>query len=107
MSWEETIIKAHTAVTDQVSHAKRLNSERYFVWQEEGGDDLLLDGRHLERGQRGTTDLFTKREFDPWKDAFEKALDAERTIDWYLNSTQYEEDTGFFHYEWVWSVRYG
>jgi hypothetical protein len=107
MSWEERIIAVHTAVTDQVSHAKRLNSDRYFVWQEEGGDDLLLDGRHLERGQRGTTDLFTKREFDPWKDDFEKALDAERTIDWYLNSTQYEEDTGFFHYEWVWSVRYG
>ena len=107
MSWEERIIAVHTAVTDQVSHAKRLNSDRYFVWQEEGGDDLLLDGRHLERGQRGTTDLFTKREFDPWVNAFEKALDAERTIDWYLNSTQYEEDTGFFHYEWVWSVRYG
>ena len=106
MSWYETVIAAHTAVTDAVSHAKRLNSERYFVWQEEGGGDFLADGKHVEKGQRGTTDLFTKTEFDPWKDAFEASLDA-HGFAWYLNSTQYEEDTGFWHYEWVWGVRYG
>lgn len=104
MSWEEKIIAVHTAVTDQVSHAKRLNSDRYFVWQEEGGDDLMLNGRHAERGQTGTTDLFTKIEFDPWKAQFERALDAAEGITWRLNSTQYEPDTGFFHYEWVWGV---
>ena len=106
MSWEKKIIDAHLAVTNQVSHAKRLNSDRYFVWQEEGAEDLILNGRHLEKGQRGTTDLYTKIEFDPWKAQFETALDAAH-IPWYLNSTQYEEDTGFFHYEWVWGVRYG
>ena len=106
MSWEEKIIAAHTAVTDQVSHARRLNSDRYFVWQEEGGDDLVLNGRHLEKGQRGTTDLYTKIEFDPWKAQFEAALDAAGIV-WRHESTQYEEDTGFFHYEWVWGVRHG
>ena len=104
MSWQETIIMAHTAVTDQVSHAKRLNSDRYFVWQEEGGDDLVLNGRHAERGQTGTTDLYTKMEFDPWKAQFERELDAAEGITWRHSSTQYEEDTGFFHYEWVWGV---
>ncbi len=51
----------------------------------------------------GATDLFTKQEFDPWKEAFEKSLD-ENGITWYLNSIQYEEETGFFHYEWYWEV---
>ena len=23
---------------------------------------------------------------------------------WYLNSVQYEEDTGLIHYEWYWEV---
>ena len=31
------------------------------------------------------------------------ALDA-AGIAWYLNSIQYEEDTGLIHYEWVWEV---
>ena len=106
MSWEERIIAAHLAVTDQVSHAKRLNSDRYFVWQEEGADDLMLNDRHAERGQNGTTDLYTKREFDPWKRQFEDAMTAEGIV-WRHESTQYEEDTGFFHYEWVWGVRHG
>lgn len=106
-TWYERIVAAHTAVTDQVSHAKRLDSDRYFVWQEEGSDDLVLNGRHAERGQTGTTDLYTKLEFDPWKAQFERALDAAEGITWRLNSTQYDEGTGFFHYEWVWGVRYG
>ena len=54
----------------------------------------------------GTTDLYTKLEFDPWKEAFEASLD-EQEIWWYLNSVQYEEETGFIHYEWVWEVPCG
>ena len=106
MRWYETVIAVHTAVTDAVSHGQRLNSERYFVWQEERGDDFEADGRHAERGMSGTTDLFSKQEFDPWKDAFEAQLNAS-PISWYLNSVQFEEDTGFWHWEWVWNVRYG
>lgn len=106
MSWYKTVIAVHTAVTDAVSHGKRLNSERYFVWQEERGDDFEADGRHAERGMSGTTDLFSKQEFDPWKDAFEAQLNAS-PLSWYLNSVQFEEDTGFWHWEWVWGVRYG
>ena len=104
MRWYEKIIAAHTEVTDAVSHYERLQSERYFVWQEDGGgDDLNADGHHAERVVTGTTDLFTKQEFDPWADELGEALSG-YGIAWYLNSVQYEEDTGFIHTEWVWEV---
>ena len=61
------------------------------------------DGGHAERAVQGTTDLFTKRECDPWADELGEALSA-HGVAWYLSSVQYEEDTGFFHYEWVWEV---
>lgn len=104
MKWYEKIIAAHVAVTDQVSHGGRMKSDRYFVWQEDGQDDLVADGIHGEKTVTGSTDLFTKQEFDPWKDAFEAALDATDGICWELNSVQFEENTGFWHYEWLWSV---
>lgn len=103
MTWQEQIVAAHLTVTEAVSHSLRLKSERYFVWQEDGANDLEADGVHAEKSVSGTTDLFTKQEFDPWKEQFEAALDA-AGIAWYLNSIQYEEDTGFTHYEWVWEV---
>lgn len=106
MMWIDRIIAAHAAVTDKVSHGGRMKSDRYFVWQEDGQADMAAGNRHREHAVRGTTDLFTKLEFDPWKDAFEAALDAER-IAWRLNSIQFEPGTGFTHYEWAWEVAYG
>lgn len=103
MTWYEKIIAAHTSVTDAVSHSARLKSDRYFVWQEDGANDLVLDNRHAERAVTGTTDLFTKQEFDPWINQLEQAFDA-YAVGWSLNSVQYEEDTGFYHYEWTWEV---
>lgn len=104
MNWKEHIIAAHLAVTDAVRHAAYMKSERYFVWQEDGANDLLADDIHAEKIVTGTTDLFTKQEFDPWKEELEAAFDASPYIAWYLNSVQREEDTGFTHYEWVWEV---
>ena len=104
MKWYEKIIAAHLAVTDQVSHGGRMRSDRYFVWQEDGADDLILGGAHGEKAVTGSTDLFTKLEFDPWKEKFEAAMDARDGISWELNSVQYEEDTGYWHYRWMWSV---
>ena len=103
MTWYEKIIAAHTAVTDAVSHYEKLKSDRYFVWQEEGSTDLLAEGTHAERAMRGTTDLFTKQENDPWIAALEESFDG-KGIAWSLNSVQYEEETGFIHYEWLWEV---
>lgn len=103
MSWQDTIIAAHTAVTDAVSHYEKMKSDRYFVWAEEGAFDLEAEGRHAERAMRGTTDLFTKLEDDPWAGALEESFDG-KGIAWSLNSTQYEEETGFIHIEWTWEV---
>lgn len=103
MSWQERIIAAHLAVTDAVSHGSRMKSERYFVWQEDGSNDLEANDGHAERVVTGTTDLFTRQEFDPWADALGESLSG-HGIAWTLGSIQYEEDTGFWHYEWIWEV---
>lgn len=103
MEWHEKIIAVHLAVTDQVSHAEHMKSDRYFVWQEDGANDLEADGLHTERAITGSTDLFTKQEFDPWKEQFEAAMEA-LGLPWSYNSFQYEEETGYYHYEWYWEV---
>lgn len=103
MTWYERIIAAHRAVTEAVSHAARVKSERYFVWQEDGSNDLAGDNGHGERAMTGTTDLYTKQELDPWADALGESFDA-HGIAWVLNSVQYEADSGFYHYEWVWEA---
>lgn len=103
MTWSEKIIAAHIAVTENVSHLERLKSDRYFVWQEEPPDDFVADNRHCEHHMTGTTDLFTKMEFDPWVEQLGESFDA-FGISWEINSIQYEKNTGFTHYEWVWSV---
>ena len=106
MRWHERIIAAHLAVTDKVSHYERLKSDRYFVWREDGANDLESDNIHTERVMTGSTDLYTKVEFDSWIDDFERALNGHGII-WRLNSVQYEEDTRFIHYEWMWEVHDG
>lgn len=103
MTWYERIIAAHTAVTDSVSHSARLASDRYFVWQEDGSNDLSGDNGNVETAVTGTTDLYTKQEFDPWADALGESLSS-YGISWTLDNVQYEEDTGFYHYEWLWEV---
>lgn len=103
MNWYEKIINIHLTVTDQVSHAEHMKGDRYFVWQEDGENALFANGVHAETSITGTSDLFTKQEFDPWKDEFEQAL-TNADLPWSYNSFQYEEETGFFHHEWRWEV---
>ena len=103
MTWYERIIAAHVAVTEQVSHLEKLESARYFVWAETGANDLMAGGGHAERAVSGTTDLFTKVEFDPWAEALEDSL-SRYGIAWSLVSVALEEETGFIHYSWDWEV---
>ncbi len=106
MRWYEKVIAAHRAVADAVSHGSRLKSERYFVWQEDGRNDLAADNGHPDGAVSGVTDLFTKRELDPWAEALGEALSS-RGIAWGLRDTQYEPETGFWHYTWDWDVTDG
>lgn len=103
MRWYERIIAALTTVTTAVSHGGRLKSDRYIVWQEEGGNYLRADDITAEKIITGTIDLFSKTEFDTWSWQVEDALDNAK-IAYRLNSVQYEEQTGFWHWEWVFSV---
>ena len=66
-TWHETIIDVHLAVTDQVSHAEHMKADRYFIWQEDGENVLLAGNFRAERAVTGSTDLYTKNEFDPLK----------------------------------------
>lgn len=106
MRWYEKIIASHTSVLENVSHYERMKSDRYLVWQEYNTNDLIAESAHRERAVAGTTDLFTKTEFDNAAEALELSMTAHR-IAWEKTSTQYEEDTGFIHHEWAWEVTDG
>lgn len=75
----------------------------YVVWMEDGAQDFEADNRHAERAYTGTADLYTLDEGDPLMDSIPSALDVAGLV-WYLNSVQYESDTGLIHYEWVFGV---
>ena len=77
----------------------------YIVWAEDGeGDTVHADGQKVERTITGTIDYFTKCENDPVVKQIEVALDGHDGLAWYLNSVQYEQDTGYIHYEWVFEI---
>lgn len=103
MTWYERVIAAHTSVTSAASHGQRLKSSRYFVWAEDGANDRAANGRHAMRSMSGHTDLFTKKEFDPWVDKLGEAF-SDFDIAWELISADYEEETGFWHYSWDWEA---
>ena len=90
-------------------------SPPYIVYAQDGANDFKAGGRHAEKAAEGTIDLYTGKEDDPLKDAIESALDGlagTSTIDWYLNSIQYETEagtptsgyTGLIHFEWVFQI---
>lgn len=100
-----TIKNALLTVTNNVGHYEALKkTDQYIVWAEDGeADSLWADGRMQEQTITGTVDYFTKMEYDPNVVKIQAALnDAE--ISFRLNSIQYEEDTKYLHYEWVWSL---
>lgn len=97
----------------------------YGVYAEEGANDLIANGQHVERVIRLTIDYFTRAvdarvayaaqqdgvydtrsgayswfSSHPAKTAIENALDQVGAA-WYLNSIQFENDTGYVHLEWV------
>jgi len=77
----------------------------YIIWAEDGeGDTVHADGQKVERVITGTIDYFTNTENDPVVGQIESALDSDDGLAWTLNLVQYEDDTGYIHYEWVWEV---
>ena len=76
-------------VTKDVHHFEKTGSEeRYIVWQEGiEGDSLHADDK----------------QYDSWVQEITRALeDAEITCR--IESIQYEDETGYIHYEWHFEV---
>ena len=101
----ERLQAALAALTDRCWHyAAGPNAvPPYLVWAEDGDNDLAADNIHGERCYTGTVDLYSKADPEPLLEAVPEALEG-IGASWYLNSVQYEEDTGLTHWEWVWEV---
>lgn len=92
-------------ITDNVYHYEAMDRpDRYIVYAEESeGSSQESDNKKTEQSIQGTIDYFTKTEWDEFSDQIQTVL-ADAKISFYLNSVQFEEETGYTHYEWVWEV---
>ena len=72
----------------------------YGVVSEDSGEDFIANDVHLERGTAGTVDFFTRDATSAPREAVEAVLN-DAGVCWQLNSIQFEDDTGFIHYEWL------
>lgn len=99
----EPLSAALAALTERCYHYYAMpgTTPPYIVWAEDGDNDLSADNVHAERCFEGTVDLFTREEGDELIEAVPSALEGIGAA-YYLNSVQYEEDTGLLHFEWVW-----
>lgn len=106
LSCLKQVMDACLSVTNNVGHYEAMDkTDKYCVWAEDG-EYSSLEADDYKAGQmvEGTIDYFTKDEDDPNIEAFQEAFNAAR-IGWNLNSVQYEDETQFIHYEWLFRVR--
>lgn len=101
----QIIPQALLTVSQNVGHYETMGKpDKYLVWAEDSeGSSVEGDNKKENQSIQGTIDYFTTEEFDPDVERIQKAL-TENEISFYLNSVQYEEETGLIHYEWVWEI---
>lgn len=101
----DALKNALLTVGPPVSHyAAAKQPDKYIVWAEDGQTDAVwADGSMQEQAIGGTIDYFTKTEYDLDVKKIQDALNT-AGISYRLNSVQYETDTGYVHYEWVFEV---
>lgn len=75
----------------------------YAIWQENGASLYHANNREAEFRVSGTTDYFTKEEYDPAVDRLQGLFEG-LGFSWSLESVQYEPGTNLIHYEWSWEV---
>ena len=73
----------------------------YGVFAPDGANDLYAGDRHAETATEGTVDYFTRHNPAEAVSAIQGALESVEGLAWYLNSVQFESDTGYIHLEWV------
>ena len=76
--------------------------DNYGVVSTDGRNDLFAGDAHVETSWTGTIDWFSRDPASTVPASVESALTA-LGVAWYFNSMQYENDTGFLHWEWVWN----
>lgn len=106
LSCLEAVKNALLTVTENVGHYTAWDdSDRYIVWAEDM-EVAAMNTDNYKGGQtiEGTIDYFTRDEYDENIEKIQLALNAAR-IGWELNSVQYEDETRFIHYEWLFRVR--
>ena len=98
----DELINALDATGYQFAHFgwSKAPSGDYGVYAEDGANDLIAGNKHVEKVLQGTVDYFTRDDSGTPKATIEAALDSV-PVAWYLNSIQFENDTGYIHYEWV------
>ena len=80
------------------------DEDRYIVWAEHfQGSAVHADGRLRHQALQGSIDYFIKGGDDTAIMRMQNALD-EAGIAYSFESVQYEEDTGYVHYEWNFQV---
>lgn len=101
----ERVRQALVALPVDVFHYHAFKKkDRYIVWAENAeGGSVEADDRKQEYSVSGYIDFFTRRENDPVVDMVAEALKSAE-ISFYLNSVQYEEETGYIHFEWLFEV---
>lgn len=89
-------------ITQDVFHYEATHKpDKYIVWAEDTEAGFLnADDTKEEQVIQGTIDYFTKTEYDPNFKLIQAKLNS-IDVAWSLNSVQYEEETKFIHYEWV------
>jgi len=101
----EALKNALLTVTENVSRYHQAGARPpYLVWSEEGGrTGLWADNRPDADKARGSVHYFTLEENDGGRERVEAAF-LSVGASFYLNSVQYEKDTGLIHFEWVWEL---
>lgn len=77
----------------------------FGTYSENSGEDLTADEKHVERGTEVYINYYTRDDTSTPRTTIETAINS-LNIPWYLNTIQYENDTGYIHYEW-WCGVYG
>ena len=105
LSCLDRVRDALLSVTENVGHYEAMEqADKYCVWAE-GREAGNIQSDNKKEGQtiEGTIDYFTKDDDDAAPDAFQSAFNA-AGFAWTLNQVQYEEETRYIHYEWLFRV---
>ena len=93
---------AHFAWTSTPGTGAEVNRD-HGVYAEDDEIALYAENKRAETVIEGTIDYFTRDDSGEPKRIIETALDN-HNVPFRVESIQYEDDTGFIHYEWVFQV---